>query len=401
MLQPKPHSPAPVPPVPSRASAQAARSARRPFLGALDTVLVDDRGEFVFDGAVKYGEANAVWTWLSRDVAPDLIGPLDAQAEQGDGTGVEAIAPELLARARAAVAATAGHVESERRLMVQLGGPEIRQRLPVVLSAMRCLPLFEKARAFGRATNGLQDDELVTAIQSIPRQDGAVAALLMMAAVGQVIAPSRLIVAATRIAGEATEESLRRAGFGPLLEALLAHAQNAIPPLLQVGSFIDTDLVCRAIERYHRLIRAISGYIELSRPGRTSTAIAALTKTVSERLAPKLREVPLNVNHSLRCATAATRWLSTRPSTSPGTGPARRSKCTSREISRRCAPIPPTPSSAPGSMPGSRWPKSASASNTRKSSDGPAPASKSASPQAEVSADRRCEVSSSDSSAAS
>ena len=59
----------------------------------------------------------------------------------------------------------------------------------------------------------------------------------MVAAVGEVLIPERLIVPATRIAGEAAGTALLRAGFGPLVDALLAHAQNAIPPLLQRGAF--------------------------------------------------------------------------------------------------------------------------------------------------------------------
>ena len=302
MLQPKPQPSDPSPRLPPRPPAAPGRAPGRPFGASIDAVLVDDRGEFVFEGAVRFSEANAVWTWLSRDVAPEVVEPLAAEDDPRRSKAVEAVSNELLARARAVLSSVQGSLEAERRLMVQLGGPDVRQRLPVVLNALKCAPLFDKARAFGRAVNGLPEDELVTALQAMPRQDAAIAALLMMAAMGQVIMPSRLIVAATRISGEATEDSLRRAGFSPLLDAVLAHAQNAIPPLLQTGAFMDMDLVCRAVERYHRLIRAISGYIELNRPSRIGTTIAGLTKLVSDKLEPRLRDIPLHVNQALRRA---------------------------------------------------------------------------------------------------
>jgi predicted lipoprotein len=134
----------------------------------------------------------------------------------------------------------------------------------------------------------------------MPVGDPAVAAPLMMAAVGQMATPARLVMAAIRIAGGASEGAVTRAGFGPLIEAMLAHAQNQIPPLSRSGVFADMDLACRSLDRFHRLMRAVTGYVELGRTGRWATIAAALTKMVSERLDPKLRDVASDLNNALR-----------------------------------------------------------------------------------------------------
>jgi hypothetical protein len=141
---------------------------------------------------------------------------------------------------------------------------------------------------------------LALALQSMPLSDPAVAALLLQAAVGQVAAPSRLVTAAIRIAGAASEAALGRSGFAPMIDAMLAHAQNQSLPLLANGTFADMDLVCRSVDRFHRLMRAVTGYVELNRNGRWATIAAALTKTVSERLEPKLRDVAPDLNKALR-----------------------------------------------------------------------------------------------------
>lgn len=280
--------------------AQAAqRRLARPFFGLLDSVLVEDPVEFTFDGAVTRAHAQAIWVWLVRDVAADLIDPDAATSEAA--AALEAIVPEVLARARAVLTNASGNLEAERRIKTQLGGDEVWARLPVVFTALKCRPLLEKAQAFGRAINGIQDEAaLVSALQSMPLQDAAVSALLMTATISQVVNPSRLIVAATRIAGDTAEAGLVRAGFEPLADAILALAQNTVPALLQVGAFADIDLICRAVDRFHRLIRSISGYVELGRQSRWSVIIAKLTKTVSDRLEPRLREVTPDVNQSLR-----------------------------------------------------------------------------------------------------
>jgi hypothetical protein len=292
MLQPKPRSlsiPAPD------------AVAQTPLFGVIDSVLVEDPAPFVFDGAIVRSHAEGTWTWLSRDIAADLLDPLRALPADDARAAFEAGMPALLARARAALALGTPGSDAERRIRVQVGGAEALQRLPLLLNALKCSPFLDKARAFGRAVNGIQDDAaLATALQSMPRHDAAVAALLMMAAIGEVVAPGRLVCGATRIAGGAAETDIIRAGFAPLVDALLAHAQNAIPPMLQPGAFGDMDLVCRAVERFHRLSRAIGTYLELPRGGRWSPVVAALTKTVSDRLAPQLRGVVADINQSLR-----------------------------------------------------------------------------------------------------
>ena len=300
MLQPKSESARPaVPRAPSPA-------VHPPFLGAMEAVLVDDRGEFSFDGAVRRGEAAAVWQWLARDVAPQLV---ESVGRDEGRAALEAALPALLAQARAAVEKAAG-AEGQRRLRVQLGGASVVQRLPVVLTAIRCIPLYGKAQSFGRAINGMIDDEaLVAALQSMPRQDASAAAALMVAAVGEVLLPERLVVPATRIAGSADDIALTRAGFAPLVDAMLARAQDTIPPLLERGTFVDIDLACRSIERFHRLVRAISGYGELAPRGRWSTTIAALTKTVSDRLEPMIRDVVPAINQALRRQRDGNDWL--------------------------------------------------------------------------------------------
>ena len=76
--------------------------------------------------------------------------------------------------------------------------------------------------------------------------------------------------------------------------------RTRLPGLMQPGTFGDMDLVCRAVDRFHRLMRAVTGYVELGRNSRWSVIAAGLTKGVSERLEPKLRDVAPDLNLALR-----------------------------------------------------------------------------------------------------
>jgi len=286
---------------PKPSAARPVRRATRPFFGAIECVLVAEPVDFEFDGAIARGHATAAWGWLVRDVAPDLIDPDADETAPASLAALTALLPELLARARKLLAEAETNREAQRLLQIQLGGEEQFRRLPVVLNALKCRPLLDKAQSFGRATNGIQDEgALALTLQSMPLSDRAVAALLMQAAVSQAANPSRLMTAVIRIAGSAAEASIVRAGFSPLVDAILAHAQNQVPTLSQFGPFADIDLICRAVDRFHRLIRAVHGYVELARNGRWSMVVAALTKQVSERVEPRLRDVVMDVNKALR-----------------------------------------------------------------------------------------------------
>jgi hypothetical protein len=209
--------------------------------------------------------------------------------------------PDLLVRARDALRDAESDPDYLRRVRTQLGGEANWAKLPTVLNALRCRTLLDKALGLGRATNTATDDtSLMASLQSMPLQDQKVAALLMMAMAGQTANPSRLITAIIRISGGAEEAIIIRAGYGPMVDAILAHAQNQVGPLMQVGTFGDMDLTCRAIDRFHRLVRAISGYVELTRASRWSGIVAALIKTVSERLEPKVQDVAPSVNIAMR-----------------------------------------------------------------------------------------------------
>jgi hypothetical protein len=272
-----------------------------PFLGLIDPILVAPGGTFAFAGALARDHADHLWIWLTRDLAPDLVGEDAPGGAPSDPGRLAALLPELIERVTQAIANAGAGFEEGRRLRAQLGGEEVFERLPVALAALKHRALIDKAQAFGRAVNTIADETaLGTALQAMPLSDANAAALLMQSAVGQVANPSRLTTAVIRIAGASSEAAVQRAGFGPLVDALLAHAQNQIPLLEGAGAFADIDLACRALDRYHRLLRAVSGYIELGRGSRWSAVIAGLTKSASGLIEPKIRDVGLNVNQSLR-----------------------------------------------------------------------------------------------------
>jgi len=134
----------------------------------------------------------------------------------------------------------------------------------------------------------------------MPLSDPQMSALLFHAATGQLANPTRLITAVIKLAGSAKEGTITRAGFSPLIDAYLAHAQNQIHHLQLTGPFADIDLVCRSLDRFHRLVRALTGYIEFERASRATQILTTITKMVSDRVEPRIKEVVTDLNLAMR-----------------------------------------------------------------------------------------------------
>jgi hypothetical protein len=236
-----------------------------------------------------------------RDLCPDLI---SAEGVANGNFGVvdlDPLMPQVLARIKEGLAAADVDAESARRLRVTLGHDDARSAVPVILAALRNRSLLIKAQAFGRAVNTITDDAaLGVALQSMPLQDPALAALLFHSAIGQVANPTRIITAVIKLSGNATEATVARSGFGPVVEAILAHGQNQIHALQPMGPFADIDLICRSLDRFHKLIRSLTGYIEFARGSRWSGMLSAITKQVSDRIEPRLKNVVPDLNLALR-----------------------------------------------------------------------------------------------------
>ena len=285
----------------STVARRTVRVTARPFAGLIDVILVQDPVPFPFAGSVARKYADAIWTWVYRDLCPDLISADGVANGNFAATDLEVVLPEVLARVKAALAVVAQDPEKDQRLRSALGSHEARDAIAVIVSALRNRALLAKAQAFGKAINTITDEAaLGVALQSMPLQDPPLAALLFHAAIGQVANPTRLITTLIRLAGNATEASMIRMGFTPVIDAILAHAQNQLHVLQPMGAFADIDLVCRSIDRFHRLVRSLTGYIEFARGSRWATVLAGVTKQASDRIEPRLRDVVSDLNQALR-----------------------------------------------------------------------------------------------------
>ncbi|WP_417580475.1 hypothetical protein [Pelagibacterium sp.] len=288
----------------SGAARGQADAARHAFLEALSGVIVDPPVYHGFAGAIDRDTAGKIWTWMARDV----FGEEAARLEDSIGSGADPLdafdllLPELLEKLKVNAIAEKNDRELDRRNTIQMGGEEARERLAPIIMAMRRRPLLVQAGKFGVAVGTISDEAtLATALQSISITNPLTRALWMQAMVGHMANPSRVIAAAVAIAAGNTEARITNAGYGALVEAVLGHAQSQIGRLAsQPNLFADIDFSCKAIDRFHRLMRAINYNLEIERRSPWGTIMTELTARLSERLERPMKEITINVTQALR-----------------------------------------------------------------------------------------------------
>ncbi|MCF6327093.1 MAG: hypothetical protein L3J21_07370 [Devosiaceae bacterium] len=269
----------------------------------LGPVLVHSPVLFASSGAIESQHALAVWTWLSRDVDSSLTEQalaLISSDDQGKSLADFALRiAELIAQAQ--VASNVSQ-DAARRFQIQIGGESVFQRLSIIEVAFRNYLLIDKAVAYGRAINGvIEENSLKLALQTFPMDEPVVSALMMHAALGQIANPIRLICSVTDISNGQTQKAVTQAGFGSIISALFAHAQNQMPLFAAKNTrFSDIDLICRALERFHRLIRAVSNITQNDKSCEWSQMSASIVRQMSELIEPRLLKVDTDIRQALR-----------------------------------------------------------------------------------------------------
>ena len=287
----------------AKANLAAKNLGEEAFLSFFDAIIVGDIAEVDFDGSIKRAHMQFIWTWLSRDIKPEILQDLNGIVSVSAAKVVlQPVLVDLFAKASDAVLAGTQNPVAERHLIAQIGGEEVKDRLPIILNAFRTHTIFAKAINFGKASNKLKsEEELSEALLSLPLKEPRISPMLFHAIVGNSVEPSRLILAATHITGGSSEAVLKAGGFAPLVEGILSHAQNQISIIdNQKGLFGDVDLVCKSIARFHHLMRAVTGYVEMGRMSYWNKIATKLTALMAQRIEPRLNNVSFNVNASLR-----------------------------------------------------------------------------------------------------
>ena len=271
----------------------------------LGPVLVQNPEFHITQGSLDINDVTAIWTWLVRDSDGNL--PDEAMvaisAPEAD-KALGALSLKVANLIGAGIAAAKKDPVVAKRIQIQLGNQETFAELSHVELAFRHQQLLGKSVAFGKAINGVKDENsLKLALQTFPVDDPAISAFMMHAALGQVQNPNRLVSVILDLSDGNSQRAITRAGFASAIDALIAHAQSQIIHFTNTHSrFADVDLICHALDRYHRLIRAVSSVTENDKTSHWANSVAHIVRRMSALIEPRLTKVDADIRQSLRKA---------------------------------------------------------------------------------------------------
>ena len=283
---------------------ERARPSGLAFHGLIEPLIVPEPTGLDFLGVASREDADTVWGWMQRQLAPDLVSGLP-EIERGGAAALEAQVPELIRRADAALKANRPDSRGVRAYIASSsgsggGGGDVMSVLPSVLNALKYRHYVSQARQFGQAANAISEAALVQALSVLPVSDPGPFSVLLYAAAAELHQPARMVQAVIRIAGAPNEQAIARIGYVPVIDALLIQAFVQVLALKEAIRDANVDRMCKAIDRYHRLARAVTAFIELPRRGRWTHLAGTMTKTMSDLIEPLLHRVAPDVNRALR-----------------------------------------------------------------------------------------------------
>lgn len=271
----------------------------------LGPILVNDPEFHVTQGSLGSSDVLAVWTWLVRDSDANLTDEATAAISASEpAKALGMLSLKVANLIGAGIAAAKKDPVVAKRIQIQLGSQETFAELGHVEMAFRHQQLLGKSVAFGQAINGVQDkNSLKLALQTFPVDDPIVSAFMMHAALGQVKNPNRLVSVILELSDGNSQRAITRAGFASAIDAIISHAQSQIVHFTNTHArFADVDLICHALDRYHRLIRAVSSVTENDKSSHWANSVAHIVRRMSSLIEPRLTKVDVDIRQSLRKA---------------------------------------------------------------------------------------------------
>ncbi|NOZ32796.1 MAG: hypothetical protein GXP01_06940, partial [Alphaproteobacteria bacterium] len=178
------------------------QSGRDALLAAFGPVTLAT-APIISETAILVAHVEAFWVWFQRDVAPPIALDVDARASHHDRTAQDALRPDAAKIAAAAETALADARQAGQigRLAVQVGGDEIVDRIPFIVTCLRNLELITKAGAFGRAINTLDNQAAIEqAIKALGFPDGDRRRIWTLAGFRAIAAPRQFFDALVAVA---------------------------------------------------------------------------------------------------------------------------------------------------------------------------------------------------------
>lgn len=259
----------------------------------------------IFATAIEKKHLEKFWVWLERDGAPKLIEGLKAKVLEEPKKVERLVASafkQLVAPLERQYQAALESTEVQRRMSIQLGGFDVYEAFPLILTAIKHYDQLRAAKELASHMKQYEtEEEFSDLVEVIELPTGPAQKLWCTALVYNMAWPGKFMMGVLDHCYGETEQTVRKSGYGPYGDAMVVNLQQLVDTIEeQAGLFSDIDLMCRAIDRFHRIARVLHYYLDLGKSSQWNHCIEILTGRVSKVLEKRLSEVVPNVTNVLR-----------------------------------------------------------------------------------------------------
>lgn len=270
----------------------------------------------IFETAIERRLLERFWVWLERDGAPNLVEALKAKSLEMPLEINRLVATafrEMVEPLEQHYALALKNTEAQRRLTIQLGGFEVYEAYPVILTAIRHYAQLQAAKELAAHISQYDtEEEYSEVVGAIELPVGAGQKLWCTALVHNMVWPGKFMMGVLAHCYGDTEQTVRKSGYGPYGDAMVVNLQQLTDTIEeQAGVFSDVDLMCLAIDRFHRIARILHSYLDLGKSSQWNHCIEILTVRVAKALEKRLSVVVPNVTKVLRTPTESAQALFT------------------------------------------------------------------------------------------
>ncbi len=198
--------------------------------------------------------------------------------------------------------ATETSEEHKRRLTIQLGGYDVYGAFPLIVLAFKHFEQLNAAKALAKHIKQYETkEEFSNLVETIELPSGPEQKLWCTALVHEMAWPGKFMLGVLDHCYGETEQTVRKSGYGAYGDAMVVNLQQLVDTIEeQAGLFGDIDLMCLAIDRFHRIARVLHYYLDLGKSSQWNHCIEILTGRAAKALEKRLSEVVTNVTNVLR-----------------------------------------------------------------------------------------------------
>lgn len=259
----------------------------------------------IFGMAIEKKHLEKFWVWLEREGAPEQIAQLKKETLKDPKQAEQLIAhafKDLVKPLQHQLDSAHANKEVQRRLTIQLGGFDVYEAFPLIITAFKNIDKLRAAKDLAAHVKQYEtEEEFSDLVGAIELPSGPVQKLWCTAFIHHMAWPGKFMVGVLDHCFGETEMAVRKSGYGPYGDAMITNLQQLEDIIEeQAGVFSDIDLMCLAIDRYHRIARVMHYYLELGKSSQWNHGLEVLTSRVSNVLEKRLSQVVANVTSVLR-----------------------------------------------------------------------------------------------------